>query len=77
MDNKLKTIHSAKTIQFYLLPSLKGKIFIRPEWLDQNGNDLKVYELMDPNRFATEVKGEQPEQPKPNFFGLAADLKPN
>lgn len=30
---------------------------------------------MDPNRFATEVKGEQPDQPKASFFNLAADLK--
>lgn len=41
----------------------------------KSGNDLKIYELMDPNRFATEVKGEEPGEPTPNYFGLASDLK--
>lgn len=40
----------------------------------KNGNDLKIYELMDPNRFATELKGEDSDQPKTSFFGLASDL---
>lgn len=76
MDNKIENdpfsqndtiLSSALTEKVKYLSDLNDSI--------KNGNDLKVYELMDPNRFATEVKGEQPEQPKPNFFGLAADLK--
>ncbi len=39
-----------------------------------NGKDVDVYELMDPNRFATEFKGEELTESKPDFFDLAADL---
>jgi hypothetical protein len=38
------------------------------------GNDLKVYELIDPNRFATEANGETLTETKPDHYGLASDL---
>lgn len=38
------------------------------------GNDLKIYELIDPNRYATEAKGEELTEAKPDHYSLAADL---
>lgn len=38
------------------------------------GDDLKVYELIDPNRYATEANGETLSEAKPDHFSLAADL---
>lgn len=38
------------------------------------GDDLKAYELIDPNRYATEANGETLSEAKPDHFSLAADL---
>ncbi|MBU9789609.1 hypothetical protein KTE19_10235 [Lentilactobacillus sp. IMAU92037] len=38
------------------------------------GDDLKIYELIDPNRYATEANGETLSEAKPDHFSLAADL---
>ncbi|MEY2374879.1 hypothetical protein [Lentilactobacillus buchneri] len=76
MDNKIEN-HPFSQNDSILASALSEKVKYLSDLNDsiKNGNDLKVYELMDPNRFATEVKGEQPDQPETNFFGLAADLK--
>ena len=76
MDNKIENDPFSQNDSI-LASALSEKVKYLSDLNDsiKNGNDLKVYELMDPNRFATEVKGEQPDQPETNFFGLAADLK--
>lgn len=76
MDNKIENDPFSQNDSI-LASALSEKVKYLSDLNDsiKNGNDLKVYELMDPNRFATEVKGEQPDQPATNFFGLAADLK--
>lgn len=76
MDNKIENDPFSQHDSI-LASALSEKVKYLSDLNDsiKNGNDLKVYELMDPNRFATEVKGEQPDQPETNFFGLAADLK--
>lgn len=76
MDNKIENDPFSQNDSI-LASALSEKVKYLSDLNDsiKNGNDLKVYELMDPNRFAIEVKGEQPDQPETNFFGLAADLK--
>lgn len=76
MDNKIENDPFSQNDSI-LASALSEKVKYLSDLNDsiKNGNDLKVYELMDPNRFATEVKGEQPDQPETNFFGLATDLK--
>ncbi|PAK87302.1 hypothetical protein [Lentilactobacillus parakefiri] len=76
MDNKIENDPFSQTDSI-LASALSEKVKYLLDLNDsiKNGNDLKVYELMDPNRFATEVKGEQADQPQTNFFSLAADLK--
>lgn len=76
MDNKIENDPFSQNDSI-LASALSEKVKYLSDLNDsiKNGNDLKVYELMDPNRFATEVKGELPDQPETNFFGLAADLK--
>lgn len=76
MDNKIENDPFSQNDSI-LASALSEKVKYLSDLNDsiKNGNDLKIYELMDPNRFATEVKGEQPDQPETNFFGLAADLK--
>lgn len=76
MDNKIENDPFSQNDSI-LASALSEKVKYLSDLNDsiKNGNDLKVYELMDPNRFATEVKGEQLDQPETNFFGLAADLK--
>lgn len=76
MDNKIENDPFSQNDSI-LASALSEKVKYLSDLNDsiKNGNDLKVYELMDPSRFATEVKGEQPDQPETNFFGLAADLK--
>lgn len=40
----------------------------------KNGDDLQIYQLMDPNRYANELATEETEKSQTDHFGLASDL---